>query len=230
MFKLDESSFYFSQDQKLDYVCDTVTKLGLDSFVTTSTTNKIIIRIILEYNSHHRHYHNLDHIVWGLHQLERLDPNLFTFDAELLKWAFIYHDMVMVFDKNCTSNEQLSADLAVTTLSSAAKSTLKNRLSQLKDLILHTSTHESHSLEIFNLLHDVDYSILASSNIDAIQKYDDGIYNEWCNTIPVITFRQNRKAFLEKLLTKPVFFSQPFQQYNIQAINNIKHLLVRYAT
>ena len=182
---------------------------------------KIAEKIFARYGETHRHYHNLEHILSSLWELDRLpETGIDKISIELAIW---YHDLI--YSPLSKTNEQDSAE------------ELKKDLGQMKTgldlekvsrMILCTpetvrqrelSTSEQYFL-------DIDYSVLGQREIE-YDVYKQNVRQEYL-AVPSAIYHLKRKAFLKSNLRRSIYQTRWFRElYEEQAKRNIRSELSR---
>jgi predicted metal-dependent HD superfamily phosphohydrolase len=168
------------------------------------------------YNSPDRYYHNLTHLeaCWHLLDLFALNyPDPRTTDVETtVALALWFHDAI--YDSHAADNEQLSADLAKSTiLQSGLSAELADRVDRL---ILATGHHGDvmNDLET-QLLLDIDLGILGSDS-DTFWTYEHNIRQEYA-WVPWTIFQQKRMEILQIFLDREFIYQHEFYRARLEA-------------
>lgn len=169
-----------------------------------------------EYNGPTRVYHETSHIFSCLQQAEQyqLAPSGIL--------ALFYHDIVYI--PGYDGNEKAS----VTWFLNDFRFLLGNlnvNANPICDFIRATSHQATPENETEALVCDIDMSILASEP-HLFDAYDREIKEEFCMYSDA-DYKVGRRAFLEKLLAKPIFYSRQFVEggFEKKARENIQRRL-----
>jgi pantetheine-phosphate adenylyltransferase len=178
------------------------------------------------YGSQNRHYHNLDHLVHGLTEINVWAANTSpdNSDVELAKKAFWFHDAVYKQGAQVPSNEEQSASLWLSSQLDPSGSSGPAELIRATDHLQMTSI--VHPLR--DVILSIDLSILGQPE-DVYEEYAKAIRREYI-VIDQLTYRTNRKLvlnhFLQKALKGELFLEPYFSSlYNQRAIENIEREL-----
>lgn len=177
-------------------------------------------------------YHNFDH-VWQMMRISQATWGIKGQSIYLPLWAAILlHDVV--YDPKSKTNEIDSARFAVELLKKYLPTIFTDNMRhEVADLILSTNpeTDTNRFRSFFfskKLLHDLDYSIFASSwgNVCC---YDDGIAAEYANVVPSHKeYFQKRVEFLKKLQSDgPIFQTTHASRWEADAQENLTQLIER---
>ena len=156
------------------------------------------------WNEPNRHWHNQDHLLDLLEQINLdFDSGLISLtEKKKLQMVALFHDIV--YDPSRTDNEERSADFMI--------SLCENRelLKDVYQVILDTKTHTSSSplSEKFN---KYDMNIV-ERDYDSLLKWEEGIRKEY-SMYSDEEYKAGRVKFLESLLDKYVHNS-----YNIDKL------------
>ena len=170
--------------------------------------------IIRCYTEHHRHYHNLDHLMRLLSlcdELEIKDPRIIL--------AVFYHDTI--YHPGSSKNEEESAALASESLSRLGVDL--SRVDRVCEMILATADHLKPTDDpLTQLFLDLDMSILGSTR-EEFKAYVEGVRKEHHKFTEVL-FKNNRSKFLKKILAaESIFHTDLFREkYEDSARANIK--------
>jgi pantetheine-phosphate adenylyltransferase len=144
--------------------------------------------VIERYNEAHRHYHDLDHI---LYVLEKLGNNA---NDNALFLAAVFHDII--YDPRSSSNEEDSANFF---LKEAAASKLDDKTKQsVKQLIRDTKSHKPSGKES-ELLIEADLSIF-NEPFDKLLAYERKVFKEF-QFVDFKTYREKRVEILQQFNT-----------------------------
>ena len=179
------------------------------------------------YGSTERHYHNLDHLVHGLTEINAWAANADaeTVDINELKQAFWFHDAIHGQNEEGISDEEASARLWLT---SGLATVLSETVASLIRI-----TDRFQQISIIHPLKDImlstDLAILGQSE-EVYDAYTVTIRAEYRKT-PDPIFYKNRlhalkhlrqKAQVQKLYVEPYFA----EQYNEKAIDNMTREII----
>jgi pantetheine-phosphate adenylyltransferase len=166
------------------------------------------------YSEPHRAYHNLDHI---LHTLEELDQIL-AFNpedvrAKLVGTALWFHDVV--YDPQRSDNEERSADYYCSL-------TPPHRRWSTRPMILATKYHAEAHDHPTKVMVDCDMAILGQPT-EEYQRYAANIRQEY-SFVADDAFKEGRMKFLNGLLARPSIYLTDFfrARYESQARANIQ--------
>lgn len=150
----------------------------------------IDINDINRYNEPHRFYHNMDHIINMINQLNNSQKT----DEILL--AILFHDII--YDPLKKDNEEQSAELF---MHYANRNNYKNS-PHIKQAILETKNHES-TFYLSNLLCSLDLSCLYS-DFKTFIEYEHKIFKEY-QFVDYSIYLQKRVELLKKYTVEPNF-------------------------
>jgi predicted metal-dependent HD superfamily phosphohydrolase len=172
------------------------TQLTSEVGATAEECRTVFGDLTARYSSAGRHYHTLDHIAAVLRTLSALgadqtrDPALF-----LAAW---FHDAV--YDSRASDNEEQSAALASTTLTTWRLP--KALIEETCRLILLTKTHLTAADDASGRrLLDADLAILAAEKAE-YDAYASAIRREYA-WVPEEAYRAGRRQVLERFLARP---------------------------
>jgi predicted metal-dependent HD superfamily phosphohydrolase len=182
-----------------------------------------IYDVVYSYSESHRAYHNLEHIVSMLDELER--HNFSLRHPQTFKFAIWFHDIVYETKPNDrdtpVENERKSAEVAVEEI---RKLGLPESLGiQAAELIMVT-THQAESVDPeAQFLADIDLVTLGQSERN-FNEYEKNIRTEY-SWVPAEDYRAGRLKVLQSFLTRPfIYSSQVFREkYEIPARRNLQH-------
>ncbi len=168
-----------------------------------------------------RRYHNVEHLVDCLRELDRAGGH------DLVELALWYHDAI--YDASARDNEARSAELLL-----ADAKALGIDAARAAELVLATAhgSVEPASAPDVDLLLDIDLSILGRDSLRFLD-FDHGVAEEYAH-LPRDAFRVGRAQFLAALLTRTSLFRTTAfrERYEAAARTNISDLLAspRYRT
>lgn len=168
-----------------------------------------------------RRYHNVEHLVDCLRELDRAGSH------DVVELALWYHDAI--YDASARDNEARSAELLL-----ADAKTLGVDATRAAELVLATAHGSAlpESAPDVDLLLDIDLSILGRDSLRFLD-FDHGVAEEYAH-LPRDAFRAGRAQFLAAMLERPALFrTAPFRErYEAAARANITSLLAspRYRT
>jgi predicted metal-dependent HD superfamily phosphohydrolase len=150
-------------------------------------------RIIECYNEKHRSYHALDHLIFGLKEIERLGKELSNRTTVTL--AYFYHDIR--YDPHRKDNEEVSAIQLREYAQRRGFSPHRTTISF--NLVIETSRHMTSKLRSphWKLMSDADMAIFATPP-KTYMKYAKGIWSEY-SFVGIETYVENRCKFLKSL-------------------------------
>lgn len=169
------------------------------------------------YGSRDRHYHNLSHLEYMLHELIAVKGNITAWHTVL--FSLFYHDAV--YNVLRSDNEEKSAALAETRLGGIVPADILKNCTQQ---ILATKKHEPSDSDT-DYFTDADLSILGGTP-DAYTAYIKAIRKEY-SIYPDLLYRPGRKKVLMHFLDMPRIFKTGhfFDQYERAARNNLQNEL-----
>lgn len=182
--------------------------------------------VILNYGGPMRHYHNLDHLVHGLTEINTWAANTGANSTEVmtLKQAFWFHDYVYGKATETASDERQSADAFMATkLSNGGMGRAAYRL------ILATSHFEEDKVDepLKDVMLGVDLAILGQT-WEVYEQYCENVQKEYLTKYTLAEYNSGRlkalkhllnKAEIGTLLTDPYFASE----YRETAIRNMSY-------
>jgi pantetheine-phosphate adenylyltransferase len=166
-----------------------------EKLVGTSTVSAKWLEIILtKHSESHRYYHNTNHLVDLLKQMNDL-PIKNSLTTMALKFAVFFHDLV--YDPKSKQNELDSKNLFTTF--SKEYPVDASVASLVEEMILATSAHfkQPNQAEV-NYFLDLDLSILGSS-AKAFTQYEQAIREEY-NFVPEDIYQVERAKIMKTLL------------------------------
>jgi predicted metal-dependent HD superfamily phosphohydrolase len=172
-----------------------------------------------------RGYHNWNHILTCLHELDATGlPDIDSF-KDILSIAIYYHDCVYVPENS--DNEERSAERAFIDLLALGFS--PSYADWVYSHIMLTTHKESCNFLSGQLLMDVDMSILGKEPY-IFQAYEDGIHQEY-NFIDENSYYKYRAIFLKSLLEKEAIYQTKFFQdkYEEVARKNITNYIEHFS-
>ncbi len=197
---------------------DRLTHFLFDNFGGSNPTlQNIAEEIFEEYGRDSRYYHNLDHILSCLWELDRIpDDNIDKVSIELAVW---YHDIV--YKPLSSDNEMHSAERLLKDLGDFETAL---DLPQIYEMILATDyKHPAQNRELtISEQHflDIDCSVLGEREIE-YWVYRQNVRREYA-AVPRVLFRLKRKAFLTDIMTNSIFYTKWFKErYEERARKNI---------
>lgn len=176
-------------------------------------------RLITAYQAPHRHYHSLQHLVECLAHFDQIRHQVqHPGEVALALW---FHDAI--YDATATSNEQRSADWAVSALSVAGASQATR--DYVRQLIMTTRHDAEVSEPDQQLLVDIDLAILGATP-ERFAEYNRQVRAEY-NWVPGLLYSIKRKAVLKSFLArKYIYYTQHFRQrYEAQARSNLAGII-----
>jgi predicted metal-dependent HD superfamily phosphohydrolase len=168
-----------------------------------------------------RHYHDVEHLVDCLRELDAANARIPTADiAELALW---YHDVV--YEPGASDCEERSARVL---LADAEKLGIPEASTKTAaDLVRATAHAQGGALRTpaADLVHDIDLSILGR-DVLRFMDFEYGVEEEYAAT-STISFRRGRGRFLAGLLERPhIFRTEHFRgRYEARARDQIGALL-----
>ena len=181
----------------------------------------ILRRLEVAYTEKSRAYHTLDHIDQCLRELDSARDT--CEDADAVEAAIWFHDAV--YDSTRTDNEERSAELARTELTSGG---VKPQFAQkVHDLILVTKHDKPPETIDGQILADIDLASLAISP-DKFDANTQAIRREF-RQVDDQAFRDGRVKFLRQLLARPHIYYTPIfrDRYEAEARQNLERSLRR---
>jgi pantetheine-phosphate adenylyltransferase len=148
------------------------------------------------YNETHRGYHNLEHIVAMLDELEQINES-----DPVVILAIWFHDAI--YNPKSKDNEEQSAKLAKKEiLKIGLPSTLGDQVSSLVMATKHTAVPTVHASQV---LSDLDLMILGKSEKE-FDAYEVGIRKEY-DWVSQSDFNAGRSKILQSFLDRPSIYS-----------------------
>lgn len=184
----------------------------LDSAIDESAT--IHQQLIASYSEPQRFYHRLTHIEHCLALIEKISSELQS--PEALELAIWYHDVI--YQPGAKDNEQLSADLFMTTSDGVFDDNLRDTVYQHIMATVHDGSEVNHADTIYML--DIDLSSFGRPWAEFIQDSDNLRLEmkHW----PDDAFYRRQTRFQDKLFGQPRFFKSDYfyDNYEAQARQN----------
>lgn len=189
---------------------------------------QIVFNKAKRFYNNSNNYHNIDHIIDLLNQLDRID--LTNEEYNILCAAICYHDCVYVpgaidNDNEYQSTVKLQNNIIESKETDIASSIIKSTISfeEKKEYLFCDSPKLFNMvMKLCNIMHDLDYSYFY--NFDKLCNADENIENEYLTFITKEQFYNGRKKFLTDLSNKDIYRSV-YEQHNKQAKENIIKLL-----
>ena len=178
--------------------------------------------LINSYKYPKREYHNWNHVIACLKELESYpDSNHDEYNKDLIAIAIYYHDCI--YDPKKDNNEELSAERAFIDLK-ALGYTLSLAM-YVYDLIMLTKHKGPCNFLSGQVLMDIDMSILGKDSLIFLS-YELHIREEY-NFLSVEEYRPGRINFLQSVLDKKCIYQTNFfrDKYEEAARENIKTLI-----
>lgn len=202
-----------SYEIKKRFIENVCAGLGGPGAMVTSKSYSLADLIVCSYSKPHRFYHNLDHVI---HCMGELDDYISHNDypggqAIIIRSALLMHDIV--YDSSANNNESLSAQIAREWDGFWDIDTITR-------LIMSTKTHTPQSLDE-EIMCDVDLAILGQPD-NQYREYVDKIRMEY-NHLDDTQFTTGRMTFLQSMLARDKIFHTDFfaEKYESQARFNI---------
>ncbi|WP_299700849.1 hypothetical protein [uncultured Pontibacter sp.] len=175
------------------------------------------------YTAKDRHYHNLKHIAYMLELADRYE--LESPRQDLLYFAIFYHDIV--YKATRSDNEEKSAAIAAERLHRLGIP--EADLLLLKEMIIATKAHLTHTDELVNLLLDLDLAILGA-DAERYDRYSQGVRKEY-SIYPDLIYKPGRRKVLQHFLSQDHIYKTPaFQEaFDEKARANLKRELEKYS-
>ncbi len=173
------------------------------------------------YSETHRAYHNSHHIS---HCLEELDSaRSLAISPDTVETAIWFHDAI--YDPRAKDNEEQSATLAETTLTTAGVGPAI--ISQVRSLILITKHAAPPQQPDEILLVDIDLAILGQGR-ERYEAFEQQIREEYA-WVPASDFAKGRGAILQSFLNRPsIYGTDRFREcYEQAARTNLAWALAR---
>jgi len=177
-------------------------------------------RLLAAYAEPHRNYHNTEHLVDCLTELEQLRAE--TKNPPVVEFALWFHDAI--YDPQAPDNEEKSAALAAECLGSAGAG--PQTIAEVKQLILATKSHEVLTPDA-GVVTDADLSILGKPP-ERFWRYEHGIEAEYAWVSPA-RFREKRGQILQRFLERPFIYHTAYsrEKYELPARENLRHAIAR---
>lgn len=176
-------------------------------------------QLVAAYQEPQRHYHSLQHLIECLAHFDQVRGQAkYLGEVAIALW---FHDAI--YDVKGKSNEQRSADWAVSALSAAgASQATQNRVRQL---IMATKHDAEVSEPDQQLLVDIDLAILGAAP-ERFAEYDRQVRSEY-SWVPGLVYNIKRKAVLKSFLArKSIYSTKYFRDFHeAQARSNLASLV-----
>lgn len=185
---------------------------------------RTIDALIARYTEPHRAYHNLEHIVACLRELDREHPIATPYDA--IEWAIWFHDAI--YDSQAKDNEERSAELALRTMRELGIT--NPSAADVTRRILATRHRDTPVRDDERLLIDIDLSILGQSPA-VFDRYDEAIRREYA-WVSDEDYRRGRTAVLRSFLDRETIYHTPVFKSRLesQARENLRRAIQRLST
>jgi predicted metal-dependent HD superfamily phosphohydrolase len=166
------------------------------------------------YNEPSRFYHSQTHVEECLKALD--DHRDLAKNPTEIEVAIWFHDAI--YNSHKSDNEEQSAALAVTTLSSLGVAS--NCVINIEAMILATKSHIAHDPDT-ELLLDIDLAILGQAS-DVFNAYDEAIRKEY-SWVAKAHYRQARVSILKNFLDRSKIYqtNRFYELYEAQARRNL---------
>lgn len=200
---------------------DTIKKYWIDLAEKYSSdklqTEQCFDKLQKAYNEPQRHYHNMEHILSMIQEINNCQNE--SIDRDSLLFATWFHDII--YNPRKHDNEAKSAEEAIRTLKQL--SVPEETIQKVKELILATANHMNtkepdHNLSFFL---DCDLKILGSKREDYLL-YAENIRKEYKHVISFI-YKMERKKILKRFIESPSIYRTEYfrSKYEAQARKNI---------
>ena len=187
-----------------------------------NATGEAFARLRRAWGGSERRYHGLEHLADCLRELDRATPEAGVADpVELALW---YHDAV--YEPRRGDNEERSAELLIShAVDLAIPQPTATRAAELVRATKHTGPGPAARHAAFDLVHDVDMSILGS-DVLRFMDYEYAVEEEYAS-MPALAYELGRGRFLASLLAAPsIYRSSGFRErYEERARSQIGALL-----
>lgn len=183
--------------------------------------SRVSERLLAAWDEPARRYHNREHLVECLRELDRCAAA-----TNLVELALWYHDAV--YDPRATDNEERSAALLI---HHACELGIVPGVAHAAAALVRATTHGGATCadpEV-TLVQDIDLSILGRDRL-RFMEYDEAIRDEYAHVAPA-AFRAGRGRLLRSLLARPKLFvhDEIRARYEASARENVTALLARYS-
>lgn len=150
--------------------------------------------IIGMWNESHRHYHNLDHLIDLIEQIDVYleHDKISSKEYEILMISAIFHDIV--YDPIKHDNEEKSAEFFI----SCCVNKNSKDIIDIKNIILDTKDHDSDNY-LSSLFNKFDMSVV-ERDFDSLLEWENGIHDEYKEYGDF--YKIGRLKFLQSLLYK----------------------------
>lgn len=166
------------------------------------------------YSQKNRPYHNLQHLVNMIDELQEVNENITDVDSIL--FSIFYHDIV--YKSTAKDNEEKSAEIAKIRLHKINVDL--EQIDKICNQILATKSHEESDDSDTNYLLDFDLAILGKNWID-YERYTKQVRKEYL-IYPDFMYNPGRKKVLKHFLTFDKIFKTAYfhEKYEKQARQN----------
>jgi len=195
-----------------------VLKKSLDALsISNLNTEGFARRIILEYATSKRYYHNIHHIYVMLHYLNLAKESLkLTIEDEaLLTIAILFHDIVYISTNK--DNEEKSFEFFANHYGNALN---KSYLNEINRIILSTKRTLNDTSKLSSIIQDLDM-IEGSFNVDTYYRNSRLIRKEY-SMYSDEQWRKGRIDFLKSNIDKKIFYSELFKVNEVILQDNMK--------
>ena len=189
---------------------------------STGQIQEVFDKLVKNYSTNDRCYHNLEHINIFLNDLNEYQH--MTKDLNTIQMAVWFHDVI--YDTKSFDNEDKSASYAIKTLKEL--NVLPEIINQVEILILATKKHEPLSENIdLRLFLDCDLLILGASE-KVYDRYAESIRREY-SWVSEQKYRDGRISILENFLQREKIYltSDIYKTFEAQARFNIARELIK---
>jgi|GEM_PF-156281 len=194
--------------------------LGAEPLLRDST-----FRALEKAYSEGRHYHTLEHVLWGLRRIDEINEAEPCLALAEVQCAMFFHDAVMSFDGTSGNDELNSAAFAVLKLLAAGTGAFRaNRIAELIRATAHTAEPTGHDDRV---LVDADLSMLGADP-ERFDRYEAQVRKEWA-AFDDEQFRAGRADVLRRFLAMPRIFHTDYghAKWEAKARANLERSLAK---
>ena len=183
---------------------------------TVDVISRLYLELINKYNEPHRHYHNLDHILYCLDKLKEFQGE--EYDDIAVRFALWYHDGVYNIGDN--QNEEKSCELAEKHLLQIVKPC--SLIENVRTLILVTKHLQASQLFSFECKLMVDVDLSSFGDRPEFQHSCELIRKEYFSIDEKIYLTERIKILFNFITRPSIYLTNYFREkYELQAFENI---------
>ena len=189
---------------------------------TVNVISRLYLELINKYNEPHRHYHNLDHILYCLDKLKEVHG--IEYDDIALRFGIWYHDSVYNIDDN--KNEEKSAEFAEKHLLQIMSPC--SLIENVKAIILVTKHFQASQLFQLECKLIVDIDLSSFGDRPEFQHGCELIRKEYADIDEKVYLRERIKILFNFVTRPNIYLTNYFREkYELLAFENICSEIVK---